>query len=493
MDKIKNIKLEYIHIAVIILGIIFISLSIFHSNLWFDESYSVALASHSFAEIWKIGGNDVHPILYYMCLHILNLIFGNNVVVYRIFSCIPIAFLGILGFTHIRKDFGKRVGFLFSIFSYFLPFCSMYSGEIRMYSLGLLLGTIMAIYAYRIYKNNINKTTFMFFGISSLAVSYTHYYGLMFAGIVNLLLLIFLIKNIKTRKQDLIKFVVTAIIQVICYLPWLICFLTQLKNVSKGFWITLSFPQTFYEILTVQFDGNFINMPIVLTTAIYAYLVFLIFKTKKEERKPGTWAIGIYVSIIIIVLFISICMKSVILLNRYLIIVTGLIIFAISYFIAKDTNKYRIISVCIICILLSCFSNFSLIKENYNTKNKECINFIEEKIQKDDIILYSNAINGAVITALNSFNNENISYFYNKEHWGVEEAYKAYAPYMEIKNSLEEILENYKGRIWLIESENTNTLFNEIAEKYTVTKIEEREFYQPYKNYSYTIELIEKF
>ena len=63
----KN-KSDILHIALIIIGAIFISVSIFHSNMWFDESYSVAMARHSFSEIWQIGGTDVHPILYYFCL-----------------------------------------------------------------------------------------------------------------------------------------------------------------------------------------------------------------------------------------------------------------------------------------------------------------------------------------------------------------------------------------------------------------------------------------
>ena len=69
-------KKDILHILVIILGIIFVAVPIFHENLWFDESYSVGLANHTFTEIWIIGGNDVHPILYYWILHIINLIFG---------------------------------------------------------------------------------------------------------------------------------------------------------------------------------------------------------------------------------------------------------------------------------------------------------------------------------------------------------------------------------------------------------------------------------
>ena len=74
MEKIqKNFKPKYIHIAVIILGIIFMSLSIFHTNMWFDESYTIGIVRHSFSEIWNITSHDVHPPFYYFCLHILNI------------------------------------------------------------------------------------------------------------------------------------------------------------------------------------------------------------------------------------------------------------------------------------------------------------------------------------------------------------------------------------------------------------------------------------
>lgn len=61
-DKLKKIKIKHIHIAIIIIGIIFISIPAIHANLWFDESYSVAISNnHTFSEIWSIGGHDVSP------------------------------------------------------------------------------------------------------------------------------------------------------------------------------------------------------------------------------------------------------------------------------------------------------------------------------------------------------------------------------------------------------------------------------------------------
>ena len=77
-----NIRTKYLHIAVIIIGVIFISIPIFHTNLWFDESYSVALAQKGFSEIWEITGNDVHPPLYYFAIHIIFLL-GGNIIAFR--------------------------------------------------------------------------------------------------------------------------------------------------------------------------------------------------------------------------------------------------------------------------------------------------------------------------------------------------------------------------------------------------------------------------
>ena len=489
----KEKKLKWLNLLIIILGIIFIFIPIFHTNLWFDESYSVAMAKHGFVDIWNITGNDVHPPLYYWILHIIYLIFGSNILIYRLFSGICISILGILGFTHIRKDFGEKTGIIFSFLVLFLPYVTLYSGEIRMYSLGMLLGTIMAIYGYRIYKGNITKLTYIFFGISSLLLAYTHYYGLMLAGIVNLVLFIFLVKNAKTRKQDLIKFIVTAVIQVVLYMPWLLKFIKQATGVSNGFWITLSFPETIYDVLTIQFKGNLSFYPIILVTCLYAYIIYIASKTSKEEKKEAKISTYLYISIIAVALGISLIMQSAILLSRYLLISTGLIIFTIAFFMAKDTKVVRVIAICAIIVILSCISGNVAIKENYSKQNEDCLNYLQSKFQEGDIIVYSNAINGAVITTQLSEKMEFKSYFYDEENWNVEEAYKSYSPYMEIKKTLEDILDNYTGRIILVEGENTHKLKDEVDEKFDIREIEEAQFKVPYRNYSYNIEIIEKF
>ena len=341
-------KTKLIHLGIIILGIIFIFIPAFHSNIWFDESYSVAIAGKSFGDIWTITGHDVHPALYYWMLHIIYLIFGSNIFIYRLFSVLSIAILGIIGYTHIRKDFGEKTGIVFSFLTYFLPIMNTYAQEIRMYSWTCLIVTLMAIYGYRFYKavkENSEKNkikNLCLFGIFSICSCYIHYYALVTAGLVNLIILIYLIKNRKNDVKSLRKFLIVAVIQIILYIPWMIFFVVQLKHVGGGFWIQLSLVGTTVDILSFQFknqvDSNFLTdikamMALIVSILVYVYSIIKAYKLKKdgEDIKPIILSAGIYVGVILIILLVS--MISPIFYARYLLTMTGLYIFTLAFII----------------------------------------------------------------------------------------------------------------------------------------------------------------
>ncbi len=500
--KLTNKK---IHIAIIMLGIIFIFISAFHADIWFDESYSVAIAKHNILDIWNITGNDVHPALYYWMLHFVYLIFGNNAMVFRLFSVLAIAILGILGYTHIRKDFGEKTGILFSFLTYFLPVMCTYSQEIRMYSWACLIVTLMSIYAYRLYrsiKENDNKKrkNLILFGIFSIASCYIHYYALVTACLENLLLLIYLVKNVKKNKEEkksLINFLIVAVIQIILYIPWLIYLIGQIKHVGGGFWIVVGPINTTVEVLSFQFrrqlDTIFefnIHTIISLISAIamYIYIGYRIYKAKKEndDIRPAILSGFIYVGVIAIMLLASIITP--ILFSRYLMVMTGLYIFTLAYMMQKEEKKIVTIIICGIILILGAWSNIENIKINYDSSNMKQIEYIKENIQKEDIIVYSNIGNGGVIAA---FFPDNKQYFYNGAHWDVEEAYKAYGPGMETIYDYNEILKDYHGRIWLIDSEYMGLWDEFPKEEITILKDAKR-FDTKYQNYIYNIMLLEK-
>lgn len=482
-----NKSLKKAHIVFIILGSIFIILSIFHQNLWFDEAYSVGMAKQNIIDIWEIGSNDVHPILYYWILRIINLLTNASIVSYRIFSSIPIILLGILGITHIKKEFGEKVGIIFSFLCYFLPVMSVYANEIRMYSWAAYISTVFAIYSYRIYIKEYKLKNWIIFGITSLTSIYIHYYCLLLVGVINILLLICFIKN--KRWKDLKKQFFIGIILFILYLPWIIKMFLQIKHVTKGFWIEFEFPKTVLQLIGFYMGGT-INIYMGFIANIILFFILLLIYYKKRNlinMKPVINIVKIYLIIIIIAISISVIFKTSILYYRYLFILIGLYIFIISFLLSKVKKQYLLV-ICIVIFLLGVVSNIIQIQDNYAKENGKQIEYLRKNMKENDVIVYMNNEVGAVI-AINFLNNK--QYFYNPENWGVADAYKVWAPQMETHISTE-FINKCKGRVWVIDSQDYkcyNQLFNNgdfkiITKQYFETK---------YQNYSYNIILVERF
>ena len=276
---------RWFHLAILVLGTAFVLIGAFHGYIWFDESYSVAIARHSFSEIWRIGSGDVHPVLFYWALHVVNLIFGENILAYRLFAVAGSVALASLGYTHIRRDFGWKEGVLFTLFVLFIPYTAIMATEIRMYSWATFSVMLCALTAWRIacalrepasegvaagiQKRAQGKRLFagaplswwIVFAVSSLASAYLHYFGAMSAFMVNLLLLVFCIRRAACHRGAgaLGVFVVSAAAQVACYLPWLLVLASQMGVVSNTYWANMVFPITYIEFATYPVQTSFVH------------------------------------------------------------------------------------------------------------------------------------------------------------------------------------------------------------------------------------------
>jgi len=489
----NKISLKNLHIILIILGTTFIFSTVFHSNIWFDEAYSVGMANHNFVGIWNIGKNDVHPVLYYWMLRIVNILTNGSILAYRLFSALPVAILGILGITHIRKDYGEKTGILFSFLTYFLPMMSVYANQIRMYSWALLIVTVLAIYTYRIYMGHGSKKNWIIFGITSLASLYIHYYGLMAAGLINVFLLIHFI--IKKRWKELKIQIAIGTIQVIAYTPWLIALLSQMKQVSDGFWIGFTFPTTLYEIVGCQMNGtlnttNDLLVGFIANTLLFISLTLVVIinrKNKELNLKPAIYSIIIYIAVILAAILITNILGTHILYYRYLFVITGLYIFAVSHILAKSNNKYLVPIVCILVLVLGIHNCVIQTKDNYAKENSKPIEYLKENVQEGDAFVFNEVGSGFICASIFT---ENEHYFYNKENWGVEEAYKAWAPQMETCVTTE-FLEKCTGRIWVVGAWN-NSCYEELFDNKNFKQISNEYFNTKYENYSYNITLVEK-
>ena len=531
--KSKKINYKILYISIILLGTLFILISCFHSNMWFDESYSIAIAKHSFKEIWQIGSYDVHPVLYYIMIRIVMLITNNSIVCVRLFSCIPLILMSILGYSFIRKEFGNKAGLIFTFFSLFFPTLLTYAGEIRMYTWAMLFVTMMFVYAYKImnnynvrealsddnnimYENKIkSKNTLLkywiIFSIFSLASAYTHYYALAVAAIINVgMFIYFFIAYKKSSKFNLISSIVSAVVQIILYLPWLFVFISQTKVVSKGFWVKFPTPLNVIEFIYTGNIGEgsvpkYLSIPFSLISI--AFLVYLIvknwrrnsIKTKFPKTKEmlgtrttiRTTAIIttkvialIWAAIILIMCLASLIMKQSVFYQRYLFTLMGLFLIGFSILLSGE-NKKIIATYCLCILIISTILNINLINTNYDYTNKEPMIYLKSELQQNDWILISDHDYSGYICVATLLNDFSKVINYDVNNWNIKEAYKCYGDTIQ---NLDEI-NGIKGRMWIISAINSN-IPNEVVDKFNAEIIDSKEFKTKYKGFEYKFTLI---
>ena len=327
------------HILLLVAGSAFLLTDAFHGNVWFDESYSVGIANHSFADIWYYSSGDVHPVLIYWALHVLNLVFGQSITVYRLFTVAGAIAMAVLGYTHVRRDAGWKTGVLFSFFALFTPYISLMAVEIRMYSWATFAVMLCFIYAMRIIGTQLAtppaliaeaarglkcwagtpRRWWITCFASSLACAYLHYFGAMSAFMINVVLLFALgARAWRHRKHGphplpeqavragapLRVLIIGCIVQVALYLPWIVTAVTSQMGVVGGtYWAKIVFPTTYIELATYAFltsplsfaaRGSYGVVPQVIVQGIgYAAVVVLAFLIAWSARW-ATWRIGLH-------------------------------------------------------------------------------------------------------------------------------------------------------------------------------------------------------
>ena len=327
------------HILLLVAGAAFLLTDAFHGNVWFDESYSVGIANHSFADIWYYSSGDVHPVLIYWALHVLNLVFGQNITIYRLFTVAGAIAMAVLGYTHVRRAAGWATGVLFSFFALFTPYISLMAVEIRMYSWATFAVMLCFIYAMRIIGTQLAtppariaeaarglkcwagtpRRWWIACFASSLACAYLHYFGAMSAFMINVVLLFALgARAWRHRKggpnplpeqavpagAPLRVLIIGCVAQVALYLPWIVTAVTSQMGVVGGtYWAKIVFPTTYIELATYAFltsplsfaaRGSYGVVLQVLVQGIgYAAAVVLAFLIAWAARWAA-WRIGLH-------------------------------------------------------------------------------------------------------------------------------------------------------------------------------------------------------
>lgn len=276
----QSMRAVWLYWIVFVLGLGLHLAGAFHGNIWFDESYSVALARHPLPELLSMAATDVHPPAYYVMLRLVALVSGTSITAERLFSVAGVATLAALGWTHIRRDLGLSIATCYSALVLFAPWTATEALDIRMYAWAATFVMLCWVYTARAIKTLLQdhrlpraRLWVAAFGWA-LAAAYTHYIAAMASAVAMFLLLCACIAQallcsraaqVCAEKNDELAgapgmrqrlfcwrsvgiFVAGALLDFVAYLPWFDIMRTQKAAVQKSFWITLNWPDDYLRL-----------------------------------------------------------------------------------------------------------------------------------------------------------------------------------------------------------------------------------------------------
>ncbi len=491
--KIKLVFKEYLaHILLLLTGAVILLAGCFQNSLWFDEAYTVGMMSYDGFEGLKWAIFDVHPHLYYFLLRIFTLVFGNSLPVMRVFSAIGALLFAALGFTHIRKDFGKSVGFWFSFCAIFSASTLHYALEIRMYTWAAYFVALAAIYAFRMYNHPEKNSFRILFLIFSLCSAYTHHFGLFAVSGINLALLYRTIKE----KRPMKEWWQNAAVQIGCYLPCAFMFLLQVINGVAG-WITVKFPDVILDFVSYHLLGdtlrNFVDgdktrymLFGIIFYALYIIAGICLWKYSKsasmpsEQKRALGGAVKVYFGVFVFSLNVSLfkAMYHI----RYTVVICGFLFFMIAILISNLNRKALKAIAALILVSFFAIQASGIYKNRYDPSANYVRQYMDEYICEEDAILFE-GIDGFVISVQYP---ENDTYFYNSGNWQVHKTYRALGENTHIVDELPKV--DFGDRVW--------TLGRGDCYKYLVSQgyaeTESKKVSAAYHNYNFNIILLER-
>jgi mannosyltransferase len=198
-------------------------------SLWYDEAFSVYLASMGLGEIIARTAADIHPPLYYILLHFWMPVAGSGEFALRFFS-LAFGVLTIPLFFHLSRRLlrflpegaASHSGIMAAAMAAIAPFYIWYSQEGRMYSLLTFLGALASLLMLRLLAGDARRPRLelILWGTVNVAAIYIHFYGFFLLAFQ----LCYVLWRAATEARSRLAgrdIVLAAVAVAVAYLPWL--------------------------------------------------------------------------------------------------------------------------------------------------------------------------------------------------------------------------------------------------------------------------------
>ncbi len=207
---------------------------LFNDNVWFDETYTLALVRHSYGEMTDILRSDMHPPLYFAGLKLFCSIWGYDIIITKLYSLLGFVMLLSLGWLIVKKDYGKKTAIFYLLIIGIIPMSFYFAVQQRCYSWSMFFVTWCFLEGMRLLRSPKWQTAILF-AITALCAAYNHIYALVAAaGVVISINICILFKYQKEWK----KILTADALMILGYAGWLGTLLTQTRQASQNFWLS---------------------------------------------------------------------------------------------------------------------------------------------------------------------------------------------------------------------------------------------------------------
>jgi uncharacterized membrane protein len=193
-------------------------------ELWLDETYSVFVANLRLPELMRMVIGDLHPPLYYLVLWAWIRIAGDGQSHLRLLGAILNICCALGMFFLARRVLGPRFGALASALFCTSPMLFIYSVEVRMYMLTVLLFVyLLLVHWIVVVEQNESNWLAAAYSVLGAALFYVHYIGVFLL----LGLLVHWIFNSPLTRKTFARMCATGVSILVLISPWIPIMLAQ--------------------------------------------------------------------------------------------------------------------------------------------------------------------------------------------------------------------------------------------------------------------------
>ncbi len=374
----------YLAMALSFVGIVLMLVFSFNGYIWADEAYSLRIIQYSYREIVEMCAGDVHPPLYYMALKLVQDMaaflfqgFYSTVVIGKLFSLVPYLLLTALCWRKLSDVKSVRPFVILCIYA--APQLIAYGVEVRMYGWAMFFVSASFLYARDIMKNDSSKKSWSFLTVFSVLSAYTHTFALVAMASVWFCLLLWCLWH----RKSILTCIGFGGLVVICFLPWLLVLLNQVRYVNQSYWIQPITWGNVLEYITYPFGNVWFFLLLAIPIGIMV---------SKEKPKKAIFEAGFGILVPILTILAGVAVSLVVrpvFVDRYML--PGLLCFWISLFLlsAKCKPGWQLVAaVCILVSAVSVFLSFGQSEVEEAKDARENLTLVES-FEEDAIVIVS--------------------------------------------------------------------------------------------------------